>query len=261
MKKILFFIITCIICFFLVSAGAKTTGRTKSVILQAADSNFTSQNLTRSAGIITERLKTYGLKSSFRIISGEGQIRFQLPVGINISEIEGLLTTKGELGLFETLAAEVGCSTFKDQKMVDSLQNYFKSISGLPDYKLLWGMQNSKSMTCLYALKTSEKGTSSFLRSDLETIKSSKDNVSQSITIELKFKPESAERWSVTTKNSLGKAIAIAVDDVVFYTPLVRSAMEDGLCEISGNFTQKEVNYFLALVNNNTLPVKLILKQ
>jgi len=54
--------------------------------------------------------------------------------------------------------------------------------------------------------------------------------------------------------------IAIVIDDKVFYTPVVKTPMEKGLCEITGNFTQEEVNYFLALVNNELLPMELILK-
>jgi preprotein translocase subunit SecD len=287
MKTILYFIITSLICITLVSAAQKTTERTKIVILQASDSTITSQILTQSAHIISNRLRTYGLESSVIIIPNNGQIRVQLPDNINVSEIEGLLTTKGDLGFYETLTlneiagllkttnhqdllkndsktspsdARIGCSTFEDQKMVDTVKNYLKSINGLSDYKLLWGLQNSKSMTCLYALKPNDKGTSPLLRSDLETVKSSQDNNSQSITIEIKFKSESAKIWAITTKNSLGKPIAIVIDDKVFYTPVVRSIMENGLCEITGNFTQKEVNYFLALVNNDTLPVRLLLK-
>lgn len=64
----------------------------------------------------------------------------------------------------------------------------------------------------------------------------------------------------MTTKNNLGKPIAIVIDDKVFFTPVVKTSMENGLCEITGNFTQKQVNYFLALVNYGRLPLNFSLK-
>jgi preprotein translocase subunit SecD len=279
MKTIFSFILTSLFCMTLMSADLKTAESTKSVILQAADSKVTSQLLTQSAKIITSRLKTYGLESSFSIISDKGQIKVRLPENIDVSDIEGLLTTKGELGFYETLTlkeipdllknkpntdasdARLGCSTFENHEIVDTVENCLKSINLLSDYKLLWGLKNSKSMTCLYALKIKNTGgTSPLWRSDIETIKSSQDNNSQSFTIEIKFKSGSAKNWAIATKNSLGKPIAIAIDDKVFYTPVVKTTMENGLCEITGNFNQKEVNYFLALVNNDPLPIVFILK-
>lgn len=279
MKTIYYFIITGLICMTFVSAGLKTTESTKNVILQASDNKATSQLLTQSANIITSRLKIYGLESSFSIISDKGQIMFRLPEKTDVSEIEGLLTTKGDLGFYETLTskeipdlfknnpgvvtsdARLRCLTSKNQKVVDTVENYLRSANLSSDYKLAWGLKNSQSMTCLYALKIKNTGgITPLVRSDLESIKSSQDGNSQSFTIEIKFKPESAKKWAAATKSNLGKPIAIAIDDKVFYTPVVKTTMESGLCEITGNFNQKEMNYFLALVNNDPLPFGFILK-
>jgi len=283
MKTIFYLIITSLICITLVSAAQKTTESTKNVILQASDIKATSQLLKQSANVITDRLKSYGLETTVSILSDKSQIKIQLPYNVNVSEIEGLLTTKGDLDFYETLTlteinallknknhqelfkidsnvspsdAKLGCSTFENQEIVDTMENCLKSINLLSDYKLLWGLQNSKSMSCLYALKINAP----LVRSDIETIKSSQDKNTQSFTIEIKFKPASAKKWAITTKNSLGKPIAIVIDDKVFYTPVVKTPMEKGLCEITGNFTQEEVNYFLALVNNELLQMELILK-
>jgi SecD/SecF fusion protein len=283
MKTIIYLIITSLICISLLSATQKTTESTKNVILQASDTKATSQLLKQSARVVTERLKTYGLERTVSILTDKSQIKIQLPNNINVSEIEQLLTTKGDLGFYETLTltdinaslknknhhellkidpnagpsdAKLGCSTFENQEIVDTMENCLRSINLLSDYKLFWGLQNCKSMSCIYALKT----IATLTRSDIETIKSSRDKNTQSVTIEIKFKPASAKKWAITTKNNLDKPIAIVIDDKVFYTPVVKTPMEKGLCEITGNFTQKEVNYFLALVNNELLPIELILK-
>ena len=279
MKSLYYSIIASLICLTFVSAGLKTMEGTKNVTLQAADSKATSQSLNQSARIISSRLKTYGLESSFSIIPDKGQIIFRIPENTDVSEIEGLLTTKGDLGFYETLTlkeipdlfrnkptvsssdARLRCLTTENQQVVDTVENYLKSANLSSDYKLVWGLQNSKSMICLYALKIKNTGgITPLTRSDIEIIKSSQDVNAQSFTIEIKFKPESAKKWAAATKNNLGKPIAIAIDDKVFYTPVVKTPMESGLCEITGNFNQKEVNYFLALVNNDHIPFEFILK-
>lgn len=275
MKSIFYFFITILVCSTLVSSSQKAF---KNIILQSTDIKSSSQLLIQSAKVITSRLKTYGLESSVTVISHKNQIKVQLPENIDISEIEPLLTSKGDLGFYETLTlkeiadaskkplnatgseAKLACSTFENKQVADSVENYLKSINLSSDYKLLWGLKNSKSLTCLYSIKINKTEISPLLRSDIETIKASQDSSSESYIIEIKFKPESSRMWAVMTKSNLGKPIAIVIDDKVFYSPVVRSEIESGLCEISGSMSKMDVNFFLALVNNDLLPVKFILK-
>jgi SecD/SecF fusion protein len=288
MNTIINLIITSVICLTLTSAILKTSESNKIVILQTTDSKVTSQLLTQSAKIISERLKIYGLKSiDVNIIADKGQLEVQLPDNLNISEIEGLLTSKGKLAFYETLTlkeiadllknknhldqlkndpktslsdARIGCATFEDHVMVDTIENYLKSINLSSNHRLCWGLRKDKSVICLYALKTNEMGKALLLRSDVETIKSSPAKDSQAFNIEIKFKLTSSKIWATATKNNFGKPIAIVIDDKVFYTPVVKTTIENGLCEISGNLSQKEADYFLALVNNDPLPLDLNLK-
>jgi len=287
MKTVYYFIIAILICLTLTSASQKTPENQNSIILQATDNKVTSQLLTQSAGIIADRLKAYGAKATVSIIFDKGQIKVQLPGDIKVSEIEGLLTTRGDLGFYETLTlkeiadllktrnqqhllktdpaarfsdARLGCSAFENQGIADTIEKCLKSINLSSDYTLFRGKPNSKSMICLYALKTSYTGTTPLVRSDVETIKSSQDMNSKTVAINIKFKPAASKIWAIETKNNLGKPVAIVIDDKVFYTPVVNTPIESGLCEISGNFTQKDADYFLAIVNNGPLPLKFILK-
>jgi preprotein translocase subunit SecD len=271
MKTIYYFLFINLICITLGFSIQKTS---KNVILHSTDNKVSIELLTQSTKIISDRLKTYNLEASVSVISDNSQIKVQIPYDINVSEIEGLLTAKGNLGFYETLTVKeiadlskkeyktkpseaiLGCSSFENKQVVDSVGNILQSANLLSDYKLLWGLKNSKSLTCLYAVKINP----SLTKADIETIKSSKDINSQSITVEIKFKPTSAKIWANATKQNLDKPIAIVIDNKVFYTPVVKTTMENGLCEITGNFNQKEINYFLALVNNGTLPVNLTSK-
>jgi SecD/SecF fusion protein len=285
MKTIFNFIITILICTILSSATQKTGERTKSVILQPTDGKVTSQVLTQSAKIITDRLNTYGLGSSVSVISENGQIKVQLPDNINVSEIKGLLTSKGQLGFYKTLTlneindllknehrqlktdyksllsdARIGCSTFEDQKMVDTIKTYLNKTDLKTNYKLLWGLLDDKSMTCLYVLQTNSDGQSPLGRADLERIGSSLNKDSQTYTIDIKFKPESAKAWAKLTRENLNKPVAIVIDEKVYSAPVVKTPIESGLCEITGSLTQKDANYLIALLKNELLPVNFTIK-
>jgi preprotein translocase subunit SecD len=284
MKTILFCILSCLLCSSNVSY-TQPNEKTKTVILQAIDSKVSSELLMESSKIITERLKTYNLKASVNLLSEKGQIEVQLPENTDISEIEGLLTSKGTFGFYETLTlneiseylnsknqlakkesklsptdAKIGCSTFEDSKIVDTVKNYLKRISLYKNIKLLWSLKNKESETCVYALKTNDAGNPPLTGSDIELISSSIDKDSQSFNIELKFKPQSARIWSDITKKNINKPIAEVIDEKVVFTPVVKAQMENGLCEISGNRTQKEATYFIALVKNGPLPMAFKLK-
>lgn len=283
MKTLLY----CALCLFCSSSVsfAQTTEKTKTVLLQAIDSKVSSELLMESSKIIAERLKTYELKATVNLLSEKGQIEVQLPENTDISEIEGLLTSKGTLGFYETLTldeisgylnnknqlskkesqlspmdAKIGCSAFEDSIMVDTIKNYLKRINLYEYIKLIWSLKNKESRTCLYALKTNDDGNPPLTGSDIETISSSIDKNSQSFNIELKFKPQSAVIWSAITKKNINKPIAEVIDEKVYNTPVVKASIENGLCEISGNLTQKEANYFIALVRNGPLPMAFRLK-
>ena len=201
----------------MISAYSNFSENSKSVILQSVSNNVPTALLTKSADIISARLRTYGLNSfDVIVVTGKGQIEVQLSDDTEFSEIEGLLTSKGDLVFYETLERE----NFTD------LINTYSAGKPLLD------------------------------RSDIESINASVDKISQTFIIGIKFKPEAVNVWFEATKRNLNKHIAIVVDNQVFYSPVVRTAIEGGICEISGNLSQKESNYFLALVNNEPLPLR-----
>jgi SecD/SecF fusion protein len=101
-----------------------------------------------------------------------------------------------------------------------------------------------------------KEGKQLLSRSDIEAITSSWDKENGQ-KIEIKFLSNAKKVWADATRVNLNKPIAIVIGNKVFYTPVVRTTIENGLCEITGNMTQKEVNYFLALVNNDKFPVDL----
>jgi SecD/SecF fusion protein len=285
MKTFFNSILLSLVCLVFYSLTPISAQNTKSLLIQATDINVSSDILTQSAKVMNNRLISYGMKSNVLVIYDKAQIVIELPNNINKSEFTQLLTSKGDLGFYETLTLSemkeslknenqkslndfqlnssdsgIGCATSKDPKMLETIQNYLKQNNLSRNTKILWSQFNSNSQTCLYVLKTNNVGSPPLVRSDIETISSSKDNNSQSFNIQVKFTPEAAKIWADLTKKNLNKPIAIVIDDKVYYTPVVKTAMESGLCEITGNLSVKEANLFLALVNNGTLPTDFTIK-
>ena len=270
-----------LICIKLISVTGKSYEGTKDIFIQATDSNVTLQLLTQSKKIISERLRIYGLEpSDIEILADKGQLKIQCPQHIKVSEINGLLTYKGELAFYETYnRKEIADLLKNNNQLFDLLKNTPETnpsdskigclapencdrvneylLLNRPDIncKFVWGMKSHKSLICLYALKTKTEGQPLLIRSDVETIKSSQDKKSQSFMIEMKFNQAATRIWANATRDNLNRSIAIVLDNSVFYDPVVKTAMENGLCEITGNLTIKDVNYFLALVNNDQLPL------
>ena len=285
MKTFINSILLSLICIVLCSLTPVSAQNTGDLLIQATDKNLPSEILNQSARVMNNRLLTYGIKTHTRIIYDKAQIVIEIPGDINKSELAQLLTSKGDLGFYETLTlseikvtpknenqeslndfpanssdSRIGCATSKDPKMEETIQNYLKQNNLSGNTRLLWSQPNSKLQTCLYVLKTDSAGNPPLVRSDIETFSSSKDNNSQSFNIEIKFKPEAARKWADLTRKNLNRPIAVVIDDRVYYTPVVKTPMETGLCEITGDLSEKEAGFFLALVNNGSLPAHFIVK-
>jgi len=283
MKRFICLFISIVISLTLTSAVQVISGKTKIIILQPTGNDVTSTSLKQSADIISARLKFYGLTSfEINVSVDKGQIKVQLADDTEISGIEGLLTSRGQLAFYETYThneikdllkpgdqlfellksdqgnnatdPRVGCINSGNRKKVD---DYLRSMSPVRNCNLFWGVESKKSEYCLFALKTSKEGKPLLVRSDVETIKSGVTKGSQVPVTQFKLKSSAISIFADATKNNLNKAIAIVIDDQVYYWPVVRSVIDSGEIEVTGSFTEKEVNYFLALVNNESLPLSL----
>jgi SecD/SecF fusion protein len=281
MKTLFYSILLSIICITFFPFNQLTAQDKKYLLLQANDTTVPSELLTQSAKVMNNRLITYGIKTNILVVENKAQICIELPDNINKFQFTKLLTSKGDLGFYGTLTtseiseagkkvnpdlkfefpvtssdSKIGCSASEDKKIFETISNYLKQFKLAGTTRLLWSQIDRNSQTCLFVLKTDEIGNPSLKRSDIESITSYKDKISQYFNIEIKFKTESAKIWAGLTKENLNKPIAIVIDTMVYYTPIVKTTIEKGLCEITGNLSEKEANYFIALVNNGTLPIK-----
>jgi preprotein translocase subunit SecD len=280
MKSFLYLIISIIIFVTLSSAGQQTSGGNKSVTLQAVDNHIGQGSLQQSADIISIRLKNSGISSfEVKVLTEKRQLKIILPDKTDIPEIEGLLTSKGELAFYETYTHDeitdllksdnqlfillnrdqdqkssdprVGCTISENMKKTD---DYLRSAAPVKHCKLFWGFESEKSGFCLFALKTNNEGNPLLVRSEVESVKIVMGKDNQDAKIQIKLKQSAIGIFATATKNNLNKAIAIVIDDRVYSWPVVRSVIEGGEIEVTGNFSAKEVSYFPALFNSAQLP-------
>ena len=265
----------------LTSTIQKTSESTKSITLQSRVINVSSALLKQSADIISARLKMSGINLfEIKVSEEKGQLNIVLPDKTDMSEIEGMLTSKGELAFYETYThneisdllkhdnqlftilthnqeekpsdPRVGCTSNENRKVAD---NYLRSAIPVKNCKLFWGFESKKAGYCLFALKTNEAGKPLLVRSDIESVKIVTGKDTQDSKIQIKLKPAAISLFADATKSNLNKVIAIVIDDQVYSWPVVRNVIEGGEIEVTGSFTAKEVNYFPALFNSEQLPL------
>jgi preprotein translocase subunit SecD len=281
MKSIIYLFISIIISLTLTSAVQKNSENTKRITLLSIGKNVESASLKQSADIMSSRLKMMGINSfEIKVSADKGQVIISLPENIEVSDIEGLLTSKGDLAFYETFThseiadllqpdnklfkllnqdqekspsdPRVGCTTDENRKKTDE---YLLSLSPLKRCKFCWGDETKKSGNCLFALKTNEDGKSLLTRSDIQSINIEKMADMQDFKIKIKLNEVGAKVFAESTKNNLQKSIAIVIDDKVVSWPRVQNAIEGGEVEITGNFTEKEAKYFPVIFNTEQLPL------
>lgn len=281
MKSFLFLIIAIVISITLISGVQKNSGDIN-VTLQASGKNVSPVLLKQSEEIISARLKVFGLNSTVvKTKADKGEILITLPAKTDLSKIEGLLTSKGELSFYETYThaeildmfkpgdqllrllsggldkispadPRVGC-TNDDNKI--KTEEYLRTAAPVNNSKLLWGNMSEKSGYCLFALKTNQDGKPLMVRSDIESVKISAGNNPEDLKIQIKLNSSAAKVFADATEKDMNKSIAIVIDEQVYAWPVVKSAIKNGEIEVTGSFTKNEVNYLPAVFNSPQLPL------
>jgi SecD/SecF fusion protein len=280
MKNFIYLIIAVFVSITLTSAIQKAGGSTKSITLQSTVKNIDPVALNKSAEIITSRLKLFGITTAtVKVSAVNGQLTVFIPDDINITDIEGLVTSRGDLAFYETFTQSeiaellksdnqlfklldkdnvkspsdprLGCANADNQKKTDE---YMSSSIPVKNCKLYWGSESERSAFCLFALKTKEDGRPLLTRVDIETVKIAKTTDMQGVKIQIKLKPGAATIFAEATRNNINKCIAVAIDDKVASWPRVQDAIEGGEIEVTGDFTENEAKYFPVIFNTEQLP-------
>ena len=106
----------------------------------------------------------------------------------------------------------------------------------------------------LYALKITEPSGRAPLEGDVIT--SSKDDfdLMGHPSVSMQMNSDGARRWSQITKQNIGRAVAIVLDDAVYSAPRILTQIDGGNSQITGNFTIEDTKDLANTLNSGKMP-------
>lgn len=158
----------------------------------------------------------------------------------------------------QNYGAVVGVAMHKDMDEIDALLARKEVQSVLPkDLRLKWGvkaMDEAGQVFELYAIKSTERNDRAPLEGDV--IVSAKDDFDQNgrPCVSMTMNTDGARHWAQMTKNNVGKAIAIVLDDRVYSAPNVMGEITGGNSQITGNFTQEDTKDLSNVLKSGKMP-------
>lgn len=169
--------------------------------------------------------------------------------------------------LFQPLtsgSSQAGICALRDTPKVNRLLQMPIAIRVLHNARLVWAANTFVSEqepfdTLLYAYIIDTKGKKEApVRGEHITEAFVGRNPSLgSYTVMLKMNSEGARAWKKMTEQSIGRAVAIMVDNKVYSAPIVQNVISEGNTEISGNFTATEAEDLAMLLSSGELVLPL----
>ena len=159
--------------------------------------------------------------------------------------------------------AVVGYANARDTAEVNKIIYSELAARILPaELKLRWGAkpedfggQSKGDIYELFALKITEPNGRAPLEGDVIT--SSKDDFEQNSgrpCVSMQMNSDGARRWSQITKQNIGKAVAIVLDDAVYTAPRILNQIDGGNSQITGNFTIEDTKDLANTLNSGKMP-------
>ena len=159
--------------------------------------------------------------------------------------------------------AVVGYANVRDTAEIDKIIYSDLANQIFPaELKLRWGAkaedfggQNTKGdIFELYALKITEPSGRAPLEGDVIT--NGKDDFDQMghPCVSMQMNSDGARRWSQITKQNIGKAVAIVLDDAVYSAPRILTQIDGGNSQITGNFTIEDTKDLANTLNSGKMP-------
>ena len=128
------------------------------------------------------------------------------------------------------------------------------------DCRLLWSAKAAEFSTSgdvfeLHAIKVTEPSGRAPLEGDVvTTAKDDFNQVTSAPCVSMQMNSDGARRWAQLTKQNIGRAIAIVLDDAVYSAPRVNGEIAGGSSEISGNFTIEDTKDLANTLNSGKMP-------
>lgn len=169
--------------------------------------------------------------------------------------------------------AVVGIARAADMDAIDSLlQISYEKGFMREDLRLLWGNNPMTDPDTgketdryeLYAIRYSRDGVPD-LSGDVVTSSRSEVNQtgigSRGPVVTMSMNDDGSRKWARLTKENIGRAIAIVLDNVVYSAPNVNDEITGGRSEISGNFTIEQTVDLANVLNSGKMDASIVIEQ
>src|SRR5690606_13497318 len=163
--------------------------------------------------------------------------------------------------LISLLQAEYGLVyALKDTMKINRILEREDIQSVLPNnIRFLWGVKPQQvggglELLELYAIKAPRGTEVAPLEGDVITDARQVLDQSSRPAVSMQMNPEGARKWRKITSESIGKRIAVVLDDYVYTAPTVQGEIPSGQSEITGNFTMEEAKDLANILKSGSLP-------
>ena len=132
---------------------------------------------------------------------------------------------------------------FKAEQEKEAENNKEKPISANKEDGLYFVINENRENNELKNLKLHTKPA--ILIDEILEIKNSKDQLGRNV-IDIILKKEGAKNFKILTENNIGKPIAVVLNNKLISAPIVNDVIPNGRIQISGNFSDEEVNEIIS---------------
>lgn len=158
---------------------------------------------------------------------------------------------------YPAITARVGVAAIKDTARINNMIKFVSDIFPR-DLKLVWSVKpnpNSPDILELIALKASYRDGSAALGGDVIVDASQDYDQNGVITVDMQMNAQGAKVWKRLTGESIGKQIAIVLDNYVYSYPVVNGEIPNGRSSISGgNMDLNEAQDLANILKAGKLP-------
>ncbi len=124
--------------------------------------------------------------------------------------------------------------------------------------KFLWAVKpqrvDNNELLELYGIRYSRASDQAQLEGDVITdARQTLDQTSRP-AVSMQMNADGARKWRKLTSESIGKRIAVVLDDYVYTAPVVQSEIPSGQSEITGNFNMEEAKDLANILKSGSLP-------
>ena len=217
------------------------------LVLQAKSTEtqkITQENILGSIEVIRNRIDKLGLTEPIIRMKGKDKITVELPGISNPEEAKKMI---GETALLEFVTAEwapIAVETLEKDKLAVLLGD-----NGTLDYYIEKDEQGRTIKEIPIFLKEIK-----LTGADLKDASAGTDEMGNPV-VNLEFTNKGAKKFETTTRQNIGKPLAILLDKTIISAPNVNTAIAGGKGMITGQFSATEVRNFVIKLKAGALPI------